>query len=191
MLPANAVQAAHQLLPPYLRQARIVVDATAGNGKDTLFLAMNTPPQTIIWSFDIQASAIEQTKQTLAAAGLEGKVRLRQTSHEQLSVTIDAPVDVVMFNLGYLPGGDRQIVTLPDTTLAAVEQACRLLSPGGIMTIVAYPGHVSGNQENTVLRQYLTALPQQHFSVACWGMLNQKNQPPLLYAVEKRREVRQ
>lgn len=190
MLPANAVQAAHQLLSPYLRQARIVVDATAGNGKDTLFLAMNTSPQTIIWSFDIQASAIEQTKQTLAAAGLEGKVRLRQTSHEQLSVTIDAPVDVVMFNLGYLPGGDRQIVTLPDTTLAAVEQACRLLSPGGIMTIVAYPGHVSGNQENTVLRQYLTALPQRHFSVACWGMLNQKNQPPLLYAVEKRREVR-
>lgn len=190
MLPANAVQAAHHLLLPYLEQARVVVDATAGNGKDTLFLAMNTSTQTVIWAFDIQSSAIEHTKQTLAAAGLTEKVRLRQVSHDNMCMTVGVSVDVVMFNLGYLPGSDRQIVTLPHTTLAAVEQACQLLSPGGVMTIVAYPGHASGNQESEVLRQYLSTLPQQHFSVACWSMLNQMNQPPLLFAVEKRREVR-
>jgi len=190
MLPTNAVQAAQHMLLPYLLQASVVVDATAGNGKDTLFLAKNTLPQAAVWAFDIQPSAIENTRRILAAAGLAEKVRLIQASHDTLSSTINQPIDAIMFNLGYLPGSDRHIATQPDITLAAVEQAAHLLTSGGLMTIVVYPGHASGILENQVLQQFLSTLPQQNFSVACWSMLNQINNPPLLYAVEKRRELR-
>jgi tRNA1(Val) A37 N6-methylase TrmN6 len=155
-----------------------------------LFLAQNTLPQTAVWAFDIQSSAIENTRMLLAAAGLAEKVRLIQASHDTLRSTLCQPVDAVMFNLGYLPGSDRYIATQPDTTLAAVEQAAYLLTPGGLMTIVAYPGHETGILENQVLRQFLSTLPQQNFSVVLWSMLNQINNPPLLYAVEKRRQLR-
>ncbi|KYZ77514.1 rRNA methyltransferase [Anaerosporomusa subterranea] len=190
MLPANAVQAAQHMLLPYLLQASVVVDATAGNGKDTLFLAKNTLSQAAVWAFDIQPSAIENTSRILAAAGLAEKVRLIQASHDTLGSTLNQPIDAVMFNLGYLPGSDRHIATQPNTTLAAVEQAAHLLTIGGLMTIVVYPGHASGILENQVLQQFLSTLPQQNFSVACWSMQNQINNPPLLYAVEKRRELR-
>jgi tRNA G37 N-methylase Trm5 len=190
MLPPNAVQAAQQMLLPYLTRANAVVDATAGNGKDTLFLATNTRPAAVVWAFDIQPSAIENTAKVLADAGLAEKVRLIQSSHDTISSTIDQPIDAAMFNLGYLPGSDRHIATQPTSSLAAVEQVTELLIPGGLMTIVAYPGHVSGNLENQVLRNFLSHLPQQKFSVVCWSMLNQINNPPLLYAVEKRRELR-
>ena len=85
MLPTNAVQAAQQLLRPYLEKARIVVDATAGNGKDTLFLAKHTPPEATVWAFDIQPAAIETTRRLLISDGLLGKVRLVQDSHDQIN----------------------------------------------------------------------------------------------------------
>lgn len=189
MLPNNAVEAAQRLLLPYLAQARAVVDATAGNGKDTLFLAQNTSPQTLVWAFDIQAAALQQTRAVLAAAGVAAKVRLIQDSHARLGSVLAHPVDAVMFNLGYLPGGNQQITTRPETTLAAVEQAAALLNPGGLITIVAYPGHEPGRREDQLLRPFLAALPQQRFAVACFRMLNQIHHPPLLYAVEKRRDL--
>ncbi|MDU4960431.1 MAG: class I SAM-dependent methyltransferase [Sporomusaceae bacterium] len=190
MLPNNAVEAAQQVLLPYLGQAGTVVDATAGNGKDTLFLARHTPPQALVWAFDIQAAALAQTRDTLAAAGLVEKVRFCQTSHALLASVVPPPADAIMFNLGYLPGGDRRITTEAATTLTAVSEAAMLLAPGGLMTIVVYPGHEPGRLEEECLLPFLTALPQRQFSVACLRMLNQRHQPPVLYAVERRRELK-
>lgn len=188
MLPPNAVQAAQDVLLPYLGQARCVLDGTAGNGRDTLFLARHIPNDAIVWSFDIQKAALAVTHDLLAQHELTAKVRLIHDSHAKLADYVDKPIDAAMFNLGYLPGGSHDLATQTESTVAAVSQTAQLLSPGGIMTIVAYPGHPAGYQENESLAAVLSALPQRLFSVACWQMLNQINCPPVLYAVEKRRE---
>lgn len=188
MLPNNAVIAAQQIILPYLSNARCVLDATAGNGKDSLFLAQHTPPETTVWAFDVQQIALEKTAKLLAEAFLLEKVRMVQASHDQINVYLNQPLDAVMFNLGYLPGGDHSIVTQPETTLCAFKQSLGLLKPGGMVTLVVYPGHASGHAENEALKNFFPELPQSKYSVLCWQLLNQKNYPPVLYAVEKRRE---
>lgn len=188
MLPPNAVQAAQALLLPHLGQARFVLDGTAGNGRDTLFLARHIPDDALVWSFDIQPAALAATHDLLAQHELTARVRLIHDSHAKIADYIDNPIDAAMFNLGYLPGDSHELTTQPESTVAAISQTAQMLSPGGIMTIVAYPGHAAGYQENESLIAALSILSQRLFSVACWHMLNQVNCPPVLYAVEKRRE---
>lgn len=186
MLARNAVSAAQKLLLPYLAQARTVLDATAGNGNDTLFLARHTQATAKIWAFDIQFQAINKTREVLTKHNLNAKVQLVQTAHERLPQIISEPLDVVMFNLGYLPGGDHSIITCAQTTITAVTAAAKLLSPGGVMTVVVYPGHPGGKLEQQLLAEFLPQLPQKLYSVLLWQTVNQINQPPLLYAIEKK-----
>ena len=96
------------------------------------------------------------------------------------------PVDVALFNLGYLPGASHDLVTKTETTIEALRQTASLLSAGGKITLVAYPGHSSGTEERIAVETFLSALPQETFTVACWQMLNQINNPPVLYILEKR-----
>lgn len=181
----NAVKMAHALLLPKLKNAYNVVDATAGNGKDTLFLAINTPSEAVIWAFDIQQTALNKTKALLADHGQERKVKFILASHDQIANYVNSPVDAAMFNLGYLPGGDHTVTTMPDTTVAALNQLLTLLNPMGIISIVAYPGHDMGRREELALRSFLATLPQKLYTVACWQMINQVNNPPVLYIVER------
>ncbi len=188
MAVANAVLMAHRLLRPKLAAAGQVVDATAGNGRDTLFLAENTPNEAVVWAFDIQQQALTKTKQLLTKQLLIDKVRLVLDSHANILSYLHQPVDAVMFNLGYLPGGDRQINTCPDTTIKAITHSLQLLAVGGLMTIAAYPGYEHGRQECQSVQEYLTGLPQETFAIACWSMVNQRNNPPVLYIIEKMKE---
>ncbi len=185
MIAANAVQMARQLLADNLPGARCVVDATAGNGRDTLFLAEKTAPQAAIWAFDIQTSALANTAKLLAEHGLAAKVRLVSECHSRIQRHIREPVDIVMYNLGYLPGGDHALATAPATTVASLAAVLPLLAPGGLISIVAYPGHPPGRIENEAVRSLLATLPQSEYTVGCWSMLNQKNDPALLYIIQR------
>ncbi len=180
---ANAVAMAHRLLVDKLAAARTVVDATAGNGHDTLFLAANTPADATVWAFDRQQTALDNTARLLAANGLGGKCRLIAGCHSRLGEHITGLVDAAMFNLGYLPGGDHGFTTCAATTVAALGGITGLLAPGGIVTVVAYPGHPAGETENAAVADYLARLPQADFTVAAWRMLNQRNRPPILYII--------
>lgn len=188
MVAANAVLMAHQLMRPKLSTANLVVDATAGNGKDTLFLAENTAATATVWAFDIQQQALAKTKILLIKHKLIDKVKLVCDSHANMFNYIDKPLDAVMFNLGYLPGGNQEINTCPDTTISAITQALQLLSVSGLMTVAAYPGYEHGKLECHAVHDYLTGLNQKQFTIACWSMVNQKNNPPVLYVIEKMRE---
>ncbi|QDR80794.1 tRNA (mnm(5)s(2)U34)-methyltransferase [Sporomusa termitida] len=183
----NAVMMAQRLLKPRLATAGLVVDATAGNGQDTLFLAANTPAATVVWAFDIQSQALTNTKELLAKYEVAAKVHLVLDSHAHITRYIKQPVDAAMFNLGYLPGGDHKLSTLPQTTIQAIAQTLQLLNTEGLMTIAAYPGYEQGRLELRELHQYLAAIDQKKFSVACWSMVNQTNFPPILYLIEKKR----
>lgn len=182
----NAVMMAQRLLTTRLATASLVVDATAGNGKDTLFLAANTPAAAVVWAFDIQSQALASTRDLLAKHKLAAKVRLTLDCHAHITRYINQPVDAAMFNLGYLPGGDHTLSTLPATTIRAIEQTLALLNTEGLITIAAYPGFEQGRLELRELHRYLAAIDQKKFSVACWSMVNQSNLPPILYLIERR-----
>ncbi len=181
----KAVDLTRRLLADKLSNASVAVDATCGNGHDTLFLAGGSPAEAIVWAFDTQPAALTATARRLAAAGLDGKVKFVEACHSRLGEYLAGPVDVAMFNLGYLPGGDHAATTMADTTVVALRSILDRLVTGGLMSVIAYPGHPAGYDENTAVAGMLATLPSREFTVGCWQALNQRNRPPVLYLVEK------
>jgi SAM-dependent methyltransferase len=160
------------------------VDATAGNGHDTLFLARLVGPQGRVFAYDVQAEAIETTRRRLEAAGLLERVRLRLASHEELGE--NGPVDVVMFNLGYCPGGDKKLITQVGSTLRALEAAVDGLNPGGLVTVVCYPAHPGGREEADAVLEWARQLdPRQFRAMRCETLLVQGEPAPFLVGIER------
>ena len=188
----RATELAHDLISPRLRPGAVAVDATAGNGHDTLFLATRVGPAGRVHAFDIQAGAIEATRRRCEAAGVADRVRLWQACHSHMTVTltgageIAGSVDAILFNLGYLPGGDKTTITRTGTTLTALSEALDWLVPGGLLTVVAYPGHPGGDEEADAVESWAAGLEQTAFVVAAYHFINQSTPPPRLVAVERR-----
>jgi 16S rRNA C1402 N4-methylase RsmH len=183
----NAVKLAQQLLINKINTAKCIVDTTAGNGKDTLFLATNSCKDAIVWAFDIQQSAIIKTKQLLLTHNLLNKVKLIVDNHANINSYITGNIDVAMFNLGYLPNADHKITTELKSTITALRQILNTLSVGGIISLVTYPGHPEGYCEQQAVQEHLKSLSPEIFTVGCWSMINHINNPPILYVVEKTR----
>ncbi len=191
----NAVQFQHLLWDDALPTAARIIDATLGNGHDLLYLATHSNASAQLLGIDIQASAIQASTERLAKADFadamaSGRLQLRHGSHSDLlgaqyPFGADA-VDLVVFNLGYLPGSDHHLMTQPATTIEAVQGALSHLAPRGLITLVAYPGTPEGAAEEDALRQFLSDLPQQDYEVCCWTPLNQIHRPPVLYAIRDR-----
>ncbi len=173
------------LLEQVVRPGDIVVDATCGNGHDTVFLAEQVGTKGQVYAFDIQAAALAATKQRLAEKGYINRVQLIQDSHTTMNRYITAPVKAVMFNLGYLPGSDKLVVTKPKTTREAIDQGLDLLMSSGIMTLVLYQGHETGWEEARHVEQHLAQLCQTHYNVRKIYPLNYLNAPPYLIAIKK------
>ncbi|MDU2065560.1 MAG: class I SAM-dependent methyltransferase [Sporomusaceae bacterium] len=185
----NAVMFVQHILKERVAAATCLVDATCGNGWDTLYLAQHSPDTAKIYAFDIQAQAVSATKERLIAAGLDHKVTILLDSHERIDQYVRS-IDIALFNLGYLPKGGHELTTKAATTLQAVERILPLLQPGGMIALVAYPGHEEGQNEAIALKEFLSSLPQTDYYTGIWQMLNQIHQPPLLYLVEKTRSER-
>ncbi|MBL9154022.1 MAG: class I SAM-dependent methyltransferase [Verrucomicrobiales bacterium] len=188
----RATELAHGLIATRLGPGAIAIDATAGNGHDTVFLADRVGPDGRVHAFDIQAAAITVTRQRCESAGVADRVRLWQACHsllgEELRQAGEATesAGAIMFNLGYLPGSDKSCLTRADTTLAALRKALDWLAPGGLLTVVAYPGHAGGDEETAAVETWSAGLDQAAFAVATYRFLNQTNPPPRLVAVERR-----
>lgn len=181
----NAVKLAQLLLLPRLSRCNIAIDATAGKGRDSLFLAANTPESATIYSFDIQKDALKATQHLLQENRLSNKVRLVEDNHKNLDFYVSDRLDVVMFNLGYLPGAAHDITTHVDTTLIAVKKSLNLLTIGGFVSIIAYPGHAMGELEFLAVESALLSLPSNIFAVNKWVPVNKANKPPVLFLIEK------
>lgn len=188
----NAVQMAHHLLKNKLAIAKCVIDATTGKGNDTLFLAVNTPPDARILAFDIQSKALQDAKKLLQQYGCFSKVQFILDNHVNIPSYVQKYIDVVMFNLGYLPGTDHRIMTEPLTTLTALEHSINMLNVGGMISLIVYPGHAMGEIESKAVKNFLTQLSPRLFAVGCWSTINHQHNPPVLYLIEKvRSEVRE
>ena len=179
------VPLSHLFLHIFMRDGHAAVDATCGNGHDTLLLARLVGVHGHVWGFDIQRQAIEETGRRLEEAGLAERVTLLTVGHEELAEHVKAPVQVVLFNLGYLPGGDRGIVTRPDTTGVALERSLGLLAAGGVIVVTVYPGHDGGADEQSAVENWAAGLDPR--ACHCWrmGQTNVTTGAPYLLLVQK------
>jgi SAM-dependent methyltransferase len=179
------VPLAHLLIRRFVRPGDHVIDATCGNGHDTLLLAELAGSSGRVWAFDIQQEALEATAARLAEDGRLDVVVLVHSGHEGMAEQCRGPVKAVVFNLGYLPGGDRTVITRPESTCAGVEQSLELLQPGGVVIITLYPGHEGGQQERTALETRLAQLPPAGFPVWRMGQINAPATAPYVILIQK------
>ena len=181
----NAVSICKDIINRYIKEGSIVLDATVGNGNDTLDLARLVTDKGKVYGFDIQSIAIQNTKSLLIQNQLEDRVILIKDSHENIDKYIFKPLDFALYNLGYLPKGDKEIKTRSSSTVISVDKTLKLLKDNGILLIVSYIGHPGGLEEMKALEGYLKDLDQKQFSVLKNEFINQVNSPPLLYIIEK------
>jgi|SRR3989339_469563 len=169
-----------------LKEGDIAVDATAGNGNDTLFLANIVGSKGKVYSFDIQANAIDNTKSLLESNNIFRNVKLVNDGHEFIDKYIKDKVKLVVFNLGYLPGSDKKITTKAQNTILAINKSLDLLVDGGLILLVVYYGPPTGTDEKEKVCAYSEKLDKQKYNVFRLDFINQDNNPPLLIGIEKR-----
>ena len=162
-----------------------VIDATMGNGHDTLFLCRLVGDAGRVYAFDIQPAALENTGKRLAEAGVAHRAHLLCLGHEKMAETVHEPVSAVVFNTGWLPGGDHSVTTHWETTRAAIAGALALLRPGGVLVVCVYPGHPEGERERAALTEFLSALRPQEFNVLHQKFLNAGPGAPECFVAQK------
>lgn len=181
----GAVSLCHAFLRQVVQPGDHVVDATCGNGRDTLLLAELVGVEGKVWAFDVQEAALRATDELLREKGCRDQVELLHVGHEHLVSHVTEPLRAAVFNLGYLPGGDRGLVTRPESTVTALKQALELLLPGGLLLIVLYTGHPGAQQECSAVEQWAAALSPRSFHVWRSRQLNRPETAPYLLLVEK------
>ncbi|RCW51523.1 MULTISPECIES: class I SAM-dependent methyltransferase [unclassified Halanaerobium] len=181
------VEFSHFLLNKHVQPGDTAVDATAGNGYDTLFLAELVKEKGTVYSFDIQDEAVANTIKLLNDYSFLDRVRIFNDSHENIDNYLEETnVSAVIFNLGYLPGGDKTIKTKASSTVTAVKKSMNFLKKGGIIVLVVYSGHRGGVEEKEAVLNFLKDLNYKRYNVIKYSYLNQPDFSPELLALIKR-----
>lgn len=183
MFPARPTELAWTLLRGAVQTGDLVIDATAGNGHDTVFLAECVGEDGRVLAFDVQQAAIRSASERVAAAGFSSRVEFHLKSHAAMASHAEpGSVAAVMFNLGYLPGEDHRLTTGSAETLMALVAAAIVLKPGGVISIVCYPGHEAGAGESAAVEAWMTGRAAVGWRVARYAMLGTLRPAPFLLA---------
>ena len=161
----------------HLKAGDVAVDFTMGNGHDTEFLSKTVGETGKVFAFDIQKQAYDSTERHLKECGCPENYTLILDSHSNAKKYIDCKIKAGMFNLGWLPGGDKSITTLRETTLPAIEAAISLLDTDAVLTVAVYPGHTEGDAEGKLVEEYLSTLVRYKFSATQIKILNSPTSP--------------
>ena len=184
----NTLSLVHAHLRSWIHSGDFVIDATAGNGKDTEFLCGLVGREGKVLAFDIQEQAVENTKKRLEEHGWSEVGEVVLDSHANMGAYAqENSVDCIVFNFGRLPGGDPHIFTRAESSVAAIEAGLRLLKPGGVMAIALYYGKENGYEERDAVLAYLRGLDDRCFSVLCCDWANRRNDPPMPIFIWKER----
>ncbi|MCK9395139.1 MAG: methyltransferase domain-containing protein [Methylobacter sp.] len=187
----SLVKTAHDLIRDILSPGDIAIDATVGNGHDTVFLAEQVGPSGRVYGFDIQQAAIDSTREKFRQNGLQDCLTLIHASHadmnEEIPAHLHGNIGAIMFNLGYLPGGDKSLITQTDSTLAALTAAALILALNGIITLLAYPGHPGGDRETDQVKNWCERLDTEQFDVNTIYGTEHKDTAPRLFVIRKMR----
>lgn len=181
----NTTKITRDIIYKYVKEGSKVLDCTIGNGNDTLLLANLVGNKGKVYGFDIQSQALTITLSKLVKENLEYRVELIKDSHENIDLYIDEKLDLIIYNLGYLPRGNKNIKTNKTSTLISVKKSLDLLKSNGIILITCYTGHVGGLEEKNGIENFLGKLDQKKYNVIKYDFINQINSPPILYGVEK------
>jgi predicted methyltransferase len=185
--PERPTVLAHDRVAAVLRPGDLAIDATAGNGHDTVFLAGWVGEAGRVLAFDVQAEAITAARARVAAAGLTSRVEFIHGTHASLpDHVVPGSVAAVMFNLGYFPGGDHTVITRTDETLAALAAALAALKSGGILTVVCYPGHPGGDEESAAVAAWSEGLDPANFSPALFRRADTLRPSPFLVSIRRK-----
>ncbi|MGL4522408.1 MAG: class I SAM-dependent methyltransferase [Bacilli bacterium] len=180
---------ARYLMQKTLHPHSIAIDATCGNGNDTLFLAKEIGPKGHVYGFDVQQQAIENTALKLEKEQIKNVTLVPHShanAHQHVAVNHHGTIDCAIFNLGYLPGSDKSVTTVYDSTIAGIHSIYNMMRIGGILVLVLYHGHEEGAKERDVLLDYIPRIPQEDAHALQYGFINQVNTPPFIIALEKR-----
>ena len=177
---------AHEWLAETLFDGAFAVDATVGNGYDTLFLAHRVGPNGSVLGFDIQKPALAGAYELLRFTGKAGRVKLVHECHSRIGGHLDRDIDGAMFNLGYLPRGSHALVTRPETTVSALQSILTRLKRGGRITVLAYRGHQGGPEEYSRLREFLFSLSMAEYTVDELVGKTDTPESPRLFRLQKK-----
>ncbi len=190
MILQSVISLAHSLWLTALFPGARVIDATCGNGQDSLFLAQTALEGSSgqLLAFDIQKKALQSTKKLLENHLSEkqlSQVEYVHCCHSKINLYCNQPVDLIIFNLGYLPGSDKSLTTLSATTLEALGQSLDLLKPTGLLSITCYPGHEEGAKEALVVNKWAEHLGRG-FNCCVHSWPNRTCSAPFLITVQIR-----
>lgn len=180
----NALKLCHRYWAEHLKPGAICVDATAGRGRDTLLLCQTVGETGHVYAFDIQEDAIRSTRENLTENGIVDRATLILDSHSRME-QYASHADAVVFNLGYLPGGNHTVGTHAAESIPAVEAAMRLIPDTGFVTICLYYGGDSGFEERDALLGALAAIDNKRYTVMVQQFYNRPNCPPIFIVIEK------
>lgn len=168
----------------FIHPGDTAVDATMGNGNDTLKLCRAVGENGKVYAFDIQKSAIESTSEKLSKENILN-AKLILDSHTSMDKYVNEKVSCVIFNLGYLPGGDHSVCTKGDTSIEAIEKSLSLISEKGFVSVTIYYGKNSGTEEKDAVMKYLKAIDHKEYTVVVHDFLNRPNNPPITVIITK------
>jgi Putative rRNA methylase len=166
----------------------LAVDATVGNGFDTLFLTHRVGPKGRVLGFDVQKAALAGARELLKFVGSIERASLIHDSHSRLAeyLPAGASIEGAMFNLGYLPRGNRQIITRPDTTVLALRAVLESLAEHGRVTLLVYRGHEGGIPEYQGIREFLEQLPEDQWKVEELASTSDSPIAPRLFRIRRK-----
>ena len=178
----NTVHLAQDWMKHYIHTGDLCIDATAGRGNDTAFLCELVGEVGKVIAFDVQEEAIQSTNALLKEKGYKADVYLE--SHTQMK-KYASPMSVsgIMFNFGYLPGGDHRICTHKEESIQAIEVALELLKVQGAMGLCIYHGGDTGFEEKDAIMEYLKTVDSKKYTVLVHEFYNRPNYPPLFVGI--------
>lgn len=169
----------HSIIENHLEKKIIAIDATLGNGYDTDFLCERFEK---VYSFDVQEEACLNYK----LKNRKNVSVVNDSHHKFDEYVIEDKVNCIMYNLGFLPGSNKEITTLAKTTMKSIEAGLEILDSNGIMTIAIYRGHSEGKNEENFIMEYVRNLPKNIYGVMLHEYLNRAKSAPLLIVIEKK-----
>lgn len=179
----HTTELALHLCSAYIGEDDVAVDCTCGNGYDTLWLAKRCKK---VYSFDIQKEAISSAAILLEQNNVSN-VELIEDSHENIKAHVKENPTVIVFNLGFLPGGDKSITTKRESSLKALKEALDLLAVDGVLSVTMYPGHAEGKEEQDMILQWAENLSSKEYHCVFANMLNQSNRAPQVLWITKKK----
>lgn len=181
----NVVEIAQIYMRLSIKKGATVLDATCGNGYDTVLLSDLTGISGKVLAFDVQQVAISRTEERLKKNNCCDNVRLICDSHEHLADYTDS-ISFAVFNLGYLPNSDKSVTTKACATLRAVKTAISILTPGGLIVICCYLGHPGGAEEYESLVAELNHYDCDRYNIVLLKHLIRHEDAPRIILIEKK-----